>query len=126
MSAVATMPSQFAIGTSKAFRNNYAFKYTRCEIDDEIVYICDKGSAWARENEVLVLRCENGTWTAWDSSVDMATAELRCRQPIFRCDGDITEQGWHNWAMNHAATKDGEGAAVNWTTDPFWCETRHL
>ena len=126
MSAVATMPSQFAIGTSKAFRNNYAFKYTRCEIDGEIVYICDKGSAWARENEVLVLRCDNGTWTAWDSSVDMDTAELRCRQPVFRCDGDITEHGWHNWAMNQAATRDGEGTPVNWTTDPFWCETRHL
>ena len=124
MSAVATMPSQFAIGTSKAFRNNYAFKYTRCEIDDEIVYICDKGSAWARENEVLVLRCDNGTWTAWDSSVD-DNMDLRCRQPVFRCDGDITDQGWHVWAMNHAATKDGEGTAVNWT-GALWCETRHI
>ena len=125
MSAVATMPSQFAIGTSKAFRNNYAFKYTRCEIDDEIVYICSKGSAWAREDEVLVLRCENGTWTAWDSSVDMATAALRCRQPVFRCGGDITDQGWHVWAMNHAAAKDGEGTAVHWTGE-LWAETRHI
>ena len=63
------MPETLSIGTRKAFAKNYAYPYTKEKIASEIIYICNKGSEWARPHEVLVLRCENGTWTAYDTDV---------------------------------------------------------
>ena len=117
------LPLLFSIGTKKAFLNNYPFPYTKQRIDDETVYVCTKGSDYANEGEVLVLRYDAGFWTAWDSAVICET--LTCRQPVFRCDGDITEAGWHCWAMNQAASKHGDGIAVNWAGE-LWAETRHM
>ena len=54
------MPESFTIGTKNAFKGNYAFEYKKWKIDEETIYVCSKGSAWAREEEVLVLRYEEG------------------------------------------------------------------
>ena len=56
-------PERFTIGTKKAFEKNYPFPYVKKQIGSETIYVCTKGSEWARRNEVLVLRCQSGTWT---------------------------------------------------------------
>ena len=109
------MPERLTIGTKKAFENNYAFPYQRRVIDSETIYVCSKGSQWARDNEVLVLRCESGIWTAYDSAVSADRSTLQCRQPVFRClAGDITSPGWHEWQTNENASPHDNGLAADW------------
>ena len=90
------MPEHITIGTKKAFDNNYAFPYKKTQISSEVIYVCTKGIQWARGSEVLVLRCVNGTWTAFDSAVSANGSTLQCRQAVFRCLAtDITQPEWH-------------------------------
>ena len=108
-------PERIIIGTKKAFENGYAFKSEKKEIAGETIYVCSKGSEWARANEVLVLRCENETWTAFDSEVSADGTTLQCRQRVFRClDADITEPGWHSWQINDLASSDAAGDDTDW------------
>ena len=74
------MPERLTIGTKKAFGKNYPFVYEKKEIGSETIYVCNKGSDWALSNEVLVLRRENGTWTAFDGAVNADGSTLQCRQ----------------------------------------------
>ena len=98
------MPEPLTMATKKAFEKNYPFPYEKKQIGSETIYVCTKGSEWARRNEVLVLRCERGTWTAFDSAVSADGLTLQCRQPVFRCLAtDITQPGWHDWQTNHVA-----------------------
>ena len=109
------LPETLSIGTTKAFANDYAYPYTKEQIASEIIYMCNKGSEWARPNEVLVLRCENGTWTAYDTDVSPDRTALNCPQAIFRCQGrGITQRGWHTWQINHNASPNGTGSSVDW------------
>ena len=118
------MPEHLTIGTKKAFENNYPFPYEKTQIGSETIYVCTKGSQWARTSEVLVLRCVTdcqgtgtcpGTWTAFDSAVSADGSTLQCRQPVFRCLAeDITQPGWHKWETNHAAEPNDTGLAVDW------------
>ena len=118
------MPERLTIGTQNAFEKNYPFPYEKKQIGSETIYVCTKGSEWARSNEVLVLRCEGETWTAFDSAVSADGSTLQCRQPVFRCLAtDITQPGWHNWQTNHAASPNDAGLAVNWQ-GALWAETR--
>ena len=118
------MPERLTIGTKKAFEKNYPFPYEMKQIGSETIYVCTKGSEWARRNEVLVLRCETGTWTAFDSAVSADGLTLQCRQPVFRCLAtDITQPGWHKWQTNHAACPNDAGLAVDWH-GALWAETR--
>ena len=109
------MPERLTIGTKKAFQKNYPFPYQKKQIGSETIYVCTKGSEWARTNEVLVLRCERGMWTAFDSAVSADGVTLHCRQPVFRCLAtDITQPGWHEWQMNYNASPDDAGLAADW------------
>ena len=110
------MPEHLTVGTKTAFQRGYAYPYTRMEIDSETIYVCDKGSDYAKKDEVLVLRCEDGIWTAYDSAVKKTHKKrLTCRQPVFRClHTDITRAGWHEWQMNYAASTNGEGVPPDW------------
>ena len=118
------MPERLTIGTKKAFEKNYAFPYEKKQIGSETIYVCNKGSDWARSNEVLVLRCENGTWTAFDGGVSADGLTLQCRQPVFRCLAtDITQPGWYNWQTNYAASPNDASLAADWQ-GALWAETR--
>ena len=118
------MPDTLIIGTRKAFEKNYAFPYEKKHIGSETIYVCTKGSDRARSNEVLVLRCQEGTWTAFDSAVTGNGLTLQCRQPVFRCLSSVpTQRGWHKWETNHAASPNNAGLAVDWQGD-LWVETR--
>ena len=118
------MPERLAIGTQKAFENNYPFPYEKKQIGSETIYVCTKGSEWARGNEVLVLRCESGTWTAFDSAVSANGLTLQRRQAVFCClETDITQPGWYQWHMNVAAGVNEAGLSVDWQ-GPLWAETR--
>ena len=127
---VTAAPEHITIGTTKAFRKNYPFPYEKKQINSETIYVCTKGSDWARRNEVLVLLCETnqdgspGTWTAFDSDVSADGETLQCRQPVFRCLGaDITQPGWHKWETNSAASPNGSGVSSDWQ-GALWAETR--
>ena len=119
------MPEHFSIGTQKAFDRNEPFEYWKKQINSEIIYVCTKGSEWARAGEVLVLRCDLlGTWTAFDSAVSADGLTLQCRQPVFRCLAtDITQPGWHNWEMNYSAGPNDPCLAADWQGE-LWAETR--
>ena len=118
------MPEHLTMGTKKAFEQNYPFPYEKTQIGSETIYVCTKGSQWARTNEVLVLRCVTGTWTAFDSAVSADGLTLQCRQPVFRCLAtDITQPGWYNWQTNVTADPNNAGTAVDWQGD-LWAETR--
>ena len=118
------MPERLTIGTQKAFEKNYPFPYEKKQIGSETIYVCNKGSDWARSNEVLVLRCENGTWTAFDGGVNADGLTLQCRQAVFRCPvTDITQPGWHKWQTNNAASPNDAGLAADWQ-GALWAETR--
>ena len=124
------MPEHLTIGTKKAFEKNYAFPYEKTQIGSETIYVCTKGSQWARTSEVLVLRCVTtqddspGTWTAFDSAVSANGSTLQCRQPVFRCLAtDITQPGWHEWEINYAANPNDAGLSVDWQ-GALWAETR--
>ena len=119
------LPEHLTIGTLKAFEKNDAFTYEKQQINSEIIYICNKGSKWARTNEVLILRCQQGTWIAFDSDVNADGKTLQCRQAVFRCrDGaDMTEPGWHCWEINDIASPNDTGVSVDWQTE-VWAETR--
>ena len=51
------MPERLTIGTKKAYEKNYPRPYEKKQIGSETIYVCTKGSDWARTHEVLVLRC---------------------------------------------------------------------
>ena len=118
------MPERLTIGTKKAFENNYPFPYEKTQFGSETICVCTKGSQWARASAVLVLRCVNGTWTAFDSAVSADGSTLQCRQPVFRCLAtDITQPGWHTWETNYAASPNDAGLVVDWQGE-LWAETR--
>ena len=109
------MPQHFSIGTWKAFANNDAYSYEKKHLESETIYVCDKGSRYARENEVLVLRRENNIWTAFDCLLSADGKIRHCRQPVFRSNGDdITLRGSYIWEMNFAARADNDGSQVDW------------
>lgn len=54
------MPENIIIGTANAFRGDKAYSYQKKHIGPETIYVCEKGSKWARKGEVLVLRCYRG------------------------------------------------------------------
>ena len=105
---------ELTIGTRKTFQNNYAFPYKKQQIGSETVYVCNKGSQWARLGEVLVLRCHGETWTAFDGAVSADGTTLQLRQPVFCClADDIAQPGAHNWETNYAADPSGTGLSVD-------------
>ena len=120
------MPDTFRIGTKKAFDSNNSFLYTKKQVGSEILYICTKGSEWARTHEQLVLRYDaaSAAWTAFDSDVNNNGTTLQCRQAVFRCRGaDITQPGWHVWETNYAADRNGDGLNCDWQGQ-LWAETK--
>ena len=118
------IPQHLTIGTRKAFEGGDPFPYTKTQINWETIYVCTKGSQWARTGEKLVLRCVNGTWTAFDSAVSADGSTLHCRQPVFRCHATgITQPGWHEWETNYAASPNDAGLEVDWQ-GKLWAETR--
>ena len=119
------LPEQIVIGTKKAFAGNYPFPYVKREIGEEKIYVCNKGSGFARDGEVLVLRRQMGIWTAFDSSVgDENGGTLYCRQPVFRCVGEnITKPGYYNWETNSRANFEDDASMPNWESG-IWAETR--
>ena len=115
-------PEKFTIGTQKAYDNGYEYHYEKYTIGGEVVYMCEKGSAWARSDEFLALRYHEGTWAAYDSITEGSNT-LRCRQPVFRCNEDITAPGWHNWSTNYNASETADGSDIRWA-GKLWAETR--
>ena len=118
------LPPRLTIGTANAFAGGYAFSYTKEVIASETIYVCTKGSQWCLPNEVLVLRCANGTWTAYDTAVNAHGDTLQCRQAVFRCQAtNITQPGWYQWETNFAADREGAGLEFDWQ-GALWAETR--
>ena len=109
------MPEHLTIRTKEEFEENYALTYKKRLIASEIVYVCSEGSAWARRDEFLVLRCEQSIWTVYDSAVNCLGSTLHCRQPVYRSlDPYMTRAGVHEWQINLAADKMDDGTTPRW------------
>ena len=118
------MPERLTIGTKEAFEKNDAFPYEKKQIGLETIYVSNKGSEWSRSNEVLVLRCKMGTWTAFDGAISADKSTLICRQPVFRCLAtNITQPGIYRWEINAEADPHDAGLSVDWQ-GILWAETR--
>ena len=114
------MPERLIIGTQEAFERNYAFPYEKKQIGSETIYVCNKGSDWARKNELLVLLHRQGCWTALDSAVSADGSTLQCRQPVFRSFAeDITKPGVYKWQANAAASSIHTCLQPDWQNDFF-------
>ena len=100
------LPQSFSIGTKRAYDRGYEYPYKKQKIDMETVYVCNKGSDNAQDNEVLVLRRKSDCWIAYDSLV--TDNELECRRQVFRSfDDKITKEGVHKWQMNKSLNNKG-------------------
>ena len=118
------MPEHLTIGTKKAFKNGYAYPYELHQIASEPIYVCNKGSEWARPAEFLILRHSPGNWIAFDGSRSADGSTFHCRQAVFRCHEDITLPGWHERQTNYAANaSDSTGIPPDWQ-GALWAETR--
>ena len=109
------MPDHFSIGTKKRFRKKNPWSYKKRRLESETIYVSDKGSECARNNEVLVLRRVDNMWTAFDC-VLTDDGKIHQRQAVFRShDADITCEGEHKWEMNSAASRhNNEGSEEVW------------
>ena len=93
----------------------------------EVVYIGDKGSENSREGEVLVLRCYEGVWTAWDSS--LFGKEWNCRQSVFRLPKRnkqppvFPQPGQYVWEVN-ADASNLPGKPESWDGETSTLEVR--
>ena len=70
----------------------------------ETIYVCTQSSQWAPAYEVLVLRCVNGTWTAYDTAINADGNTLQSREADFHWHAtNITQPGKHQWETNYVA-----------------------
>ena len=111
---------RLTIETKNAFKNNYAYQFQR----RAWMYVCSKGSQWARPDEVLVSLPHDGVWIAFDASLRSDGRTYYCCQPIFRClNEDVTLPGDHVWQTNQAVSENGNGLAARWDGE-LWAQTR--
>ena len=110
------MPDHFTIGRRNAVRIKDAWSYKKLQLKSETIYVSDKGSRYARNNEVLVLRRVDDMWTAFDCVLTADGKIHQQRQAVFRShEADITREGYHKWQMNDAASVDNnEGSEEVW------------
>ena len=120
----AQLPAKLTIGAHKAFQNGYAFPYQLEHISSQTIYVCNKGSEWARSTEVLILRRDHGSWIAYDGERGADGSSWLCRQAVFRCREDITSPGWHTWQTNYTAdVNESTGSIADWRGE-LTAETR--
>ena len=118
------LPDHFSIGTKKRFRKKNPWSYKKRRLESETIYVSDKGSECARDNEVLVLRRVDNMWIAFDC-VLTDDGKMHQRQAVFRCSEDITQEGEHEWKINEAASKGNEGSEEVWKKHIVCAETRY-
>ena len=120
------MPERLSIRMVSNFGNEYAFEYQKMQNNEDIMYVCKRGSNWARTDEQMLLTFTEGSWKVYDSAVLVDKITIHCRQTVFRCDeGNITQRGWYMWHWNVRAdeTKNNGYDAEEWSCHHFWGET---
>ena len=111
----AQLPPRLTIGTQNAFLHDYAYPYHLEHANSETIYVCTKGSEWARSTELLILRRVHDYWVAYDGERGADGSSWLCRQSVFRCPEDITSPGWHTRQTNYAAEpSDSTGSIADW------------
>ena len=83
-------------------KNEYvSFEFIKIENNLEIMYVCNRGSNWARTHEQMLLTLTQGSWIVYDSARLADNITIHCRQAVFHCDEEnITERGWYMWRWN--------------------------
>ena len=115
---------RIAIGTRKAYENHYEFNYIAEKYEGEDVYVCSKGSEWARKNEMLLLKREGNYWIAWDG-VRAVGGGFCYRQPVFRTQTHAIQAGTHTWETNQNATDAIDRITAHWFGS-LVCQTREM
>ena len=129
------LPHDFLMVSTSAFGEGNASHYKKHCLEvkslstTEMVYIGDKGSEHSRVGEVLVLRCYQGVWTAWDSSLGPNGQKWNCRQAAFRLSkrneqsSVFPRPGEYVWDVNSGASKI-DGSPDCWELDALTFEVR--
>ena len=120
-----TMPSRLAIGTRKAFTNNYEFRY---EFNPTVGrFFCQQTTEFGLENEVMAIFCidlPDGTWhVAMEGLIEGGA--FQPRQMVFRTQASFWDPGSHQWQVNKSRSKDPVASDPDW--DQEWllnAETR--
>ena len=120
-----TMPSRLAIGTRKAFTNNYEFRY---EFNPTVGgFFCQQTTEFGLGNEVMAIFCidlPDGTWhVAMEGLIEEGA--FQPRQMVFRTQASFWDPGSHQWQVNKSRSKDPVASDPDW--DQEWllnAETR--
>ena len=99
------MPVRIAIGTEKAFDNQYAYNYSFNE--DTRTYVCNQTTQNGRPNEVLMIApvgLPDGTWFVAVEGLVIDGA-FEARQMAFRTQAEFWVPGWHTWQTNSACCR---------------------
>ena len=102
-----TMPSRLAIGTRKAFTNNYEFRY---EFNPTVGgFFCQQTTEFGLENEVMAIFCvdfPDGTWhVAMEGLIEEGA--FQPRQLVFRTQASFWDPGSHQWGQQESLQRPG-------------------
>ncbi len=128
------LPKQISIGTTKAFKNGYAFHYTMKSIagaNDRGVYVCPTTTETGRDGEQMFILFSEGYWYACEGTFEENVANpFEIRQACFRTKADFWKADWHSWDMNGSRDntpgckyRDGQWSAGEWSGE-LWCATK--
>lgn len=125
---LADIPVGIGVGTTRAWRNNYAFMYNLVELSGFKLHVCNQVTETGLPGEKLFIVGHGGFWYACEGT--MRNGEQSIRQACFRTREDYWERGWHSWEVNsdrHTGPfprySDGWWMAGTWNGD-LLCETR--
>ena len=101
----------------------YGFTYRKVSLEHRFVYVCDRGSEYAKPTEVLVMTFDLDQWMAYDAEISTGAVELR--QPVFRSTADVITPGRHVWQINfNAGTDQIISSTPSWREGTWPFETR--
>ena len=127
------LPKQISIGTTKAFKNGYAFHYTMKSIagaNDRGVYVSPTTTETGRDGEQMFILFSEGYWYACEGKFACPENQFEIRQACFRATADFWKSEWHSWEINSRRDNtpgrkytDGQWSAGEWS-GALRCETK--
>lgn len=107
----------FTIGSTKAYRDGYAFEYRPTSLPG--MYTSQTVPNTARAGERMVLEYYSGYWYA-------SCGRTRTRQRLFRTDiHDLwAPDQWIHWEINEAASREKNELDEERWGGRVWCQTR--
>ena len=125
------MPQRIAIGTVKAFRNGYDYRYEKHIMSghgSRCLYVCDTPTETGLPGEKIFIISDGEYWYACEGTVEAGRFDVR--QACFRTKASFWEADWHAWEINGSRHDqpgrqyaDGQWTSGSWSGE-LQCETR--